>query len=299
MESTNLEEPGNQKSSFDVLFKTKLKEINDMLMNIEKIRVETENVHNYFQTVLQKINELQEFVNDSKTFLPAYNMKKCINDIKDVTKDYEEMHEKVLPKKKFTFGKRPAKPIKAKVEDKFEPTSELKVYKDDYGFKNRSSENLKLSEDQTFSKDIALDKLSKCNVIICGTPSTVRVSSLSECKIFACASTSIFVENCKDTVFICASQQLRIHDTFSCNFYIYVTSSAIIENCKQLQFAPLTLNSTLVKKSFEMSNFVESNNNWKVINDFDWLSSYEPSPNWHVIPEEERNQPKVEENIED
>ncbi|XP_022176921.1 tubulin-specific chaperone C [Myzus persicae] len=290
MESTTAKEPINQKSSFDLSFKTKLKEINDMLISIENNCIETDNFHD----ILQKINELQEFLNDSKTFLPAYNMKKCSNEIKDVTKCYEQLHEKLQPKKKFTFGKRPPKSVvKPKVEDRFEPIDESKVYKEDLGFKNRSNENLILTEDETFSKDIALDVLTNCNVIICGTPSTVRVTSLSTCKIFACASTSIFVENCKDTIFVCASQQLRIHDTFATDFYIYVTSSAIIENCKQLRFAPITLNSLLLKKSFEIANFDETNNNWKIINDFDWLSSYESSPNWCEIPEEERDQPSA------
>jgi len=282
MESTT-----NQKTSFDLSFKTKLKEIHDMLISIENNCIETDNFHD----ILQKINELQEFLNDSKTFLPAYNMKKCSNEIKDITKCYEQLHEKLQPKKKFTFGKRPTKSVVKPKEDRFEPINESKVYKEDYGFKNRSNENLILTEDETFSKDIALDVLTNCNVIICGTPSTVRVTSLSTCKIFACASTSIFVENCKDTIFVCASQQLRIHDSIATDFYIYVTSSAIIENCKQLRFAPLTLNSPLLKKSFEIASFDESNNNWKIINDFDWLSSYEPSPNWCEIPEEERDQP--------
>ncbi|VVC35643.1 Tubulin-specific chaperone C, N-terminal,Tubulin binding cofactor C-like domain,C-CAP/cofactor C-like [Cinara cedri] len=284
----------DQKSLFDLSYKTKIKEINDMFINIEKKCIEIKD----FQEILNKINELQEFVNDSKTFLPAYNMKKCSTEIKDITKCYEQMHEKLLPKKKFSFGKRPVKlVVKAKVEDQFEPINESKVYKEDCGFRNRSNENLKLTEEETLSKDIALDALSNCNVFICGTPSTVRVSSLSTCKIFACVSTSIFVENCKDTIFVCASQQLRIHDTVATDFYIYVTSSAIIENCKQLRFAPITLNSPLIEKSFELTGFDQSNNNWKVINDFDWLSSYESSPNWCEIPEEERNQPFKENNV--
>lgn len=288
MDSNNDKEAIEQKSSFYAVFQSKLKEIHATLTGIENKTVET----SHFPEVLQKINELQKFLNDSKTFVPAYNMKKFSNDLKDTTKSYEQMHEKLMPKKKFAFGKRPTKSVvKVKAEDKFEPINESKIYKEDCGFKNRSDENLKLNEDQTFSKDIALDALINCNVLICGTPSTVRVSSLSSCKIFACASTSIFVENCKNTIFVCASQQLRIHDTIESEFYIYVTSSAIIENCKQLRFAPLTLNSAPIIKSFEMAGFKESNNNWKVVNDFDWLSSYEPSPNWCEIPVEERNQP--------
>lgn len=288
MEPKCEEEPINSKSSFDLTFKTKLKEINDKLSNIEK-NINAESFHE----ILQKINELQEYLNDCKAFLPAYNMKKCSNEIKNLTKSYEQVHEKLLPKKKFTFGKCAMPVITPKVipPDEIEPVNEFKVYKEDCGFTNRADENLKLTEEQTLSKDIALDVLSNCNILVCGAPSTIRASSLSNCKVFACASTSIFVENCKDTIFVCAAQQLRIHDTVASDFYIYVTSTAIIENCKQLRFAPLTLSSQQIKKSFETVNFDESKNNWKIVNDFDWLSSYESSPNWCIIPEEERHQP--------
>ncbi|XP_025201998.1 tubulin-specific chaperone C [Melanaphis sacchari] len=293
MESATAEEPINQKSSFDLSFKTKSKEINDMLIDIENKSIKTDNFHD----ILQKINELQELLNDSKTFLPAYNMKKCSDEIKDITKRYEQLHVKLQPKKKFTFGKQPTRQpttpeAKAKAEEKFEPISEPKVYKEDCGFKNRSDENhLILKEDESFMKDVALDTLTNCIVLICGTPSTVRATSLTQCHVYVCATTSIFIENCKDSVFICASQQLRIHDTFDTSFYIYVTSSAIIENSKQLQFAPLSLKGLILKKAFEMAKFDESKNNWKIVNDFDWLSSYEPSPNWCEIPEQERKQP--------
>jgi tubulin-specific chaperone C len=293
MEPAVAEEPINQKSSFDFTFKTKSKEINDMLISIEN------NPTHNFHDILQKINELQEFLNDSKTFLPAYNMKKCSDEIKDITKRYEQLHEKLQPKKKFAFGKQPATSAvanaKAKAEDKFEPVNQLKVYKEDCGFKNRADvNNLVLTEHECYMKDVALDTLTNCTVFMCGTPSTVRATSLTKCKVYVCAQTSIFIENCKDSIFICASQQLRIHDTFDTSFYIYVTSSAIIENSKQLRFAPLSLNSALFKKAFRMANFDEFRNNWKIVNDFDWLSSYESSPNWCEIPEEERKQPSEE-----
>lgn len=277
------------KSSFESSFKTLSKEIHDMLISIEKNPVETDNFHN----ILQKINQLQELLNDSKTFLPAYNMKKNSDEIKELTKYYEQLHEKIQPKKKFTFGKQPTtSAVKAKVEDKFEPIKESKVYKADCGFKNRSNENhLILEEDETFMKDVALDELTNCIVLICGTPSTVRATSLTMVNVYVCAKTSIYIENCKECTFICGSQQLRIHDTVDTKFYMYVTSSAIMENSKKLQFAPISFNTSLIlKKAFEMADFDLSKNNWKIVNDFDWLSS-DPSPNWCEIPEQERKQP--------
>ncbi|XP_050423246.1 tubulin-specific chaperone C-like [Adelges cooleyi] len=294
MELTSVSSIG-QKASFDDVFSNKLKDINNILTAIEGNQIETEHIQDNFHETLKKINELQEFVNDSKVFLPSYNMKKCSNEIKELTKYYENLHDKILPKKKFAFGKRTTKPLKPKVEVNVEPVRELLVYKDDCGFKNRSNEVLKLEEDQTFSKDIVLEKLDNCKVCIYGIPSTVHMSSLKNCKIFAFASTSIFVDDCKNTILTCASQQLRVHDTKLCDFYIYVVSTAIIENCKDLRFGPLLLNSPTIEKCFESTAFDRNKNNWKLINDFDWLSSYEPSPNWTEISENDRNQPSVEE----
>ncbi|XP_026818606.1 tubulin-specific chaperone C-like [Rhopalosiphum maidis] len=290
MEPAVAEEPINQKSSFDFTFKTKSNEINDMLISIENNK--TDNFHN----ILQKINELQEFLNDSKTFLPAYNMKKCSDEIKYITQRYEQLHEKLQPKKKFAFSEQPTTSAVAKSEDEFEPVNQLEVYKEDCGFKNRSDAiNLVLTEQECYMKNVVLDTLTNCLVVICGTPNTVRATSLTDCYVYVCAQTLIFIENCKDSIFICASQQLRIHDTFDTSFYIYVASSTIIENSKQLRFAPLSYNSSaLLKKAFRMANFDEFKNNWKIVNDLDWLSSYEPSPNWCEIPEEERQQPNEE-----
>ncbi|XP_050537573.1 tubulin-specific chaperone C [Daktulosphaira vitifoliae] len=283
----------NEKNAFDDTFISKYNDIINTLTAIESNEIQTDLYHITFQEVMKKINELQEYLNDCKVFLPAYNMKKCSNTIKELTRFYENLHDKLLPKKKFAFRKNQIKSPKQKeVKSNFRPLNNL-VF-DDCGFKNRSNESLKLLEDQTFSKDIVLENLNNCNVLIYGSPSTIHITSLDNCKIFACAITSIFIENCKKTIFTCASQQLRIHETSSCDFYIYVVSSAIIENSKNLRFGPLKINNPIIENIFKVIKFDINNNNWKIINDFDWLSSYEPSPNWKEIPEYEYNQPNLE-----
>ena len=40
-------------------------------------------------------------------------------------------------------------------------------------------------------------------------------------------------------------------------------------------------------EEFTLAKFDVSTNNWNQIDDFDWLSK-EPSPNWSLIPEDER-----------
>ncbi|XP_060848650.1 tubulin-specific chaperone C-like [Rhopalosiphum padi] len=290
MEPDVAEEPIIHMSFFDILFQTKSKEINDMLISIEYNQ--TDNFHD----ILQKINILQEILNESKTFLTASNMKKCSDEIKDINKRYEQLHEKLQPKKKLAFDEQPTTSAVVEDEDTLGPVNQLEVFKEDCGIKNRSDAcNLLLAEEECYMKNVALDTLTNCIVVICGTPSAVRATSVKDCYVFVCAKTSISILNCKGSIFICASQQLRIYDTFDTSFYNYVSENTIIENSKQLRFAPLSLNnSKLLTKVFRIANFDEFKNNWKIVNDLDWLSSCEPSPNWCEIPEEERQQPNDE-----
>lgn len=51
-------------------------------------------------------------------------------------------------------------------------------------------------------------------------------------------SSSVFVEGCRECVFVVACQQLRIHTTTLSAFYVHVTSRSIIEDCSTVTFAP-------------------------------------------------------------
>ena len=42
-------------------------------------------------------------------------------------------------------------------------------------------------------------------------------------------------------------------------------------------------------EEFNRVNMEPANNNWNLIDDFNWLS-LEPSPNWSILPEDERVQ---------
>lgn len=51
-------------------------------------------------------------------------------------------------------------------------------------------------------------------------------------------SSSVFIEECCNCIFVVACQQLRVHSSSSSSFYVHVTSRAIIEDCRQVTFAP-------------------------------------------------------------
>ena len=65
-------------------------------------------------------------------------------------------------------------------------------------------------------------------------------------------SSSVFVEDCKDCVFVVACQQLRVHSTTNSQFYLHVTSRAIIEDCQKVSFAPYSWNYPDLEQHFEV-----------------------------------------------
>jgi len=87
---------------------------------------------------------------------------------------------------------------------------------------------------------------------------------------------SVHITECSNCTIVLRCKQLRIHKTTDTNFYISVSSSPIIEHSSRVQFAPLVS---------------ESSGPWDQIKDFQWLRS-EKSPNWSLIPEEERKIPE-------
>ncbi len=118
-------------------------------------------------------------------------------------------------------------------------------------------------------------------------------------------SSSVFVDDCKDCVFVVACQQLRIHTTTHCTFYVHVTSRSIIEDCSLITFAPYSwtypeLNEQFkvrptiiicaynVNQSMQISGLDQSVNNWRIVDDFNWLATSDPSPNWSILPDQDR-----------
>ena len=81
--------------------------------------------------------------------------------------------------------------------------------------------------------------------------------------------------------------QLRVHRTTRSTVCVHVTSSGIIEDCSDMQFAPYNFSYEGIEELCKEALLSEVNN-WDKIEDFNWLSSSAPSPNWNVLPEDER-----------
>ena len=84
------------------------------------------------------------------------------------------------------------------------------------------------------------------------------------------------------------SERECTRSTTDSKFYLKVTSKGIIEDCKGLQFAPYNLDYSGREDDFSKSGLSPDINNWNDIDDFNWLHSGKQSPNWSLLPEENR-----------
>ena len=142
---------------------------------------------------------------------------------------------------------------------------------------------------ETTGKDVNLTDLTDCTVKLYGALLTLHVNKLQNCKIFCGpVSSSVFIDNCKDCVFVLACQQLRVHTTFDSNFYLHVTSNAIVEDCSRIGFAAFNWAYEELPKHLELAGLNDKENNWALVKDFNWLRTDVQSPNWSIIPEEDK-----------
>jgi len=88
------------------------------------------------------------------------------------------------------------------------------------------------------------------------------------------------ITNVENSVIAVASRQVRIHNCKNVDIYLQSTGRPIIEDCKNIRFAPIPDCYALVSET-------AAPNLWDQVDDFKWLKT-EHSPNWSILPTEER-----------
>jgi len=236
----------------------------------------------------RNLGTLQKYVTDAILFLPSYDVGKAQNMVKDLNTRFQKTQNEVQPKKKFGFkGARQKKAaVKNEVED-VQPVQTKHNLQTGVSIRGKKGEtNLELSQEQIAEGDVTLADLDGCHVVLHGAPSTVHMSNINNCKIFAGpVSSSIFIDGCQDSVLALSCQQLRIHSTKNTQFYIHVTSKAIIEDCTEVRFGPHPGLDLIPDSSWNKSALQKSVNNWDKVGDFNWLAADKPSPNWSKMEE--------------
>ncbi|MGH0154878.1 UNVERIFIED_CONTAM: hypothetical protein FKN15_044504 [Acipenser sinensis] len=261
------------------------------------------------EDISARIQQLQKFLNDSMVFLPQYELRQAQSALQKLQSGLAEKRGELLPKKKFAFRSRNVGANNTKKEtpeprkggEQASRPTDLTAASvtaspgnsDDVsaqcGFSNVVSQVLIKRADEINQRDVLLTHLSSCTVKLFGAPSTLHIKHVRDSTILCGpVSSSVFIDHCSGCTFAFPCQQLRTHNTTDSRAYLHVTSRAIVEDCSGVRFAPFTWSYPGLEEDFQVSGLDRERNNWTQVDDFNWLASDAPSPNWSVIPEEER-----------
>lgn len=242
-----------------------------------------------------KMSQLQKFLNDHMFVLSQYQLKTSQAALQKLQASVAEIREEALPKKKFAFRSRAKAADNAPAQVTPSPAGSGTIRVDgppaseQCGFSNMSNEFLTKTAEEIQNRDVLLTHLTSCKVRLLGSPSTLHLKHIEGCEILCGpVATSVFVDHCRNSVLAFPCQQLRTHNTTDTQVYLHVTSRAIIEDCRGVSFAPLTWTYPGMEEDFSVSGLDRDRNNWSQVDDFNWLAAGTPSPNWTVIPEEDR-----------
>nr|XP_046233935.1 tubulin-specific chaperone C [Scatophagus argus] len=247
-----------------------------------------------------RILQLQKFLNDSVLFLSHYELRQAQVAFQKLQTSLAKTREECLPKKKFTFQARSkaADKVSAPMSDTpspgaATPADSSKVdgaaASEQCGFSKMDNVRLTKTAEEIQKQDVLLTHLTNCKVRLFGSPSTLHLKNIDSCEILCGpVSSSVFVDQCRNSTLVFACQQLRTHNTTDTQVYLHVTSRAIIEDCRGVSFAPFSWSYPTLEEDFVVSGLDRDRNNWSQVDDFDWLAAGTPSPNWTVIPEADR-----------
>lgn len=287
----NLRVADNEKVDFfHTMFAEKQIYINNLINNA--IEINKEKLPEYFNDISKEIISLQKYVASSNIFLRHYDLQKSQAIVNELTTNAKLLEDELLPKKKFSFKKK-ILPVKVHTngtgsKDEVDCSPKYNLDETSCGYSNRKSEILRMEDEMVFQKDITLTNLENCTIYLTGSPSTLHINHLKNCRVFSGpVSTSTFAENCENCILIIACQQLRLHASKNVEIYLHVTSRAIMEDCSAISVAPYNWIYNGIEKDFERANLNNVVNNWRCIDDFNWLNE-KHSPNWKEIADEDQ-----------
>ncbi|XP_066467864.1 tubulin-specific chaperone C [Tiliqua scincoides] len=248
------------------------------------------------EAAAERLQALQRLLTDSVRFLAPYEVRQAQAALGRLQAALSERRLQLQPKKRFAFRalKKEAAPAQAPpaqppparggAASACAPAAEPAC-----GFSGVEGQELELGPSELLQRDVMLSALSRCRVRLRGNPNTLLVRDCRDCTVLCGpVSTSVLVERCSGCRLALACQQLRTHHTSRTSFYVQVTSRAMLEDCSAVGFAPYTWSYAGIDSDFQTSGLDRSRDNWTQVDDFNWLASNEPSPNWSVIPEQER-----------
>ncbi|KAI9339628.1 tubulin binding cofactor C-domain-containing protein, partial [Obelidium mucronatum] len=246
--------------------------------------------------VLTRLATLEKAVSDAQLFLPAYDVRRCIQMIGDLNSKLVLDKNKSRPK--FSFSSKAKKSnVQSKPEEspqvpnadviletapkrqEFAPPPSATVY-------TNLSNTLLRPKIANNASEVYLSNITCCIVDLrVITPTgAVHIKNVSNC-IILCGGIkgSVLIDGMKDSVLVAACRQFRMHNSTTSRILLHVSSNPIIEDCNQLVIGPYTSTTVIDQKTD--SNAIAENGcagRWGKVDDFNWLRSTE-SPHWRKV----------------
>ncbi|VVB09797.1 unnamed protein product [Arabis nemorensis] len=235
------------------------------------------------------IDNLEKLLAENSYFLPSYEVRSSLKSVSDLKQSLDNLSGELVPKKKFSFKTKSSskKPESIQKPDLVSPPK-IPV-RDSPGFRNKQGETLtKNFKDSSSIGEFTLSDLDSCQVRLKGTVNALFIHRLKNCYVYTGPVIgSILIDDVEDCVLVLASHQIRIHCAKKTDFYLRVRSRPIIEDSNGVRFAPYCLKYDGIEEDLKIADLEEETKNWANVDDFLWLRAVQ-SPNWSVLPEEER-----------
>ncbi|KAI9297603.1 TBCC-domain-containing protein [Neoconidiobolus thromboides FSU 785] len=295
----------NGREEFYKQYKLSVQEIEDLLNSLEAInKNEIEKIN---ESILLKIQSLQELTQNYFPFLPSYEQKSYQEDLKRLKDRITQLRNSLTPKPKFGFRKREL--LKNNTEMKV--NSEPKVIKEKskeevsieprIGFKGNTFEikNMKKRiitidkvEDLTkeSSTSVNISEIENSVIDLINKQTKIATLYLKEIKdsiiLLPPVLNSILIQNCFNCIIYVASQQYRMHGSKNCQVFLSANSNPIIEDCTDIRFGKYLIefeneNEEELFKHYNI-NYNPENNLYNKVDDFNWLKQT-ASPNWGLL----------------
>nr|ACO10637.1 Tubulin-specific chaperone C [Caligus rogercresseyi] len=274
--------------------------LNDRIQDLQKALQDKEDITSKLCELDTKIKDFEALFSEKAHFLPSYDVKKLQTAILAIKASYQRHLQSTQPKKRFAFKSRTS--MKTREEINTLASDAKAAVQKVYSTKNTAKVTLGDKENESLvldsgEMDPLISRLRGCKVHLrTYVPSTVHLTDLEDCVVvFGPVRTSVFVERCRNTVFYLYCQQLRMHESKDCSVYLHVTCKGIIEDCHGIRFAPYPETPFMedLKELKASSGLSPMENHWDEIQDFNWLSPDQASPNWSIIPSENRKSPTL------
>ncbi|BFG35484.1 hypothetical protein CerSpe_217580 [Prunus speciosa] len=242
--------------------------------------------------ISSSISDLEKLVAENSYFLPSYEVRSSLKTISDLRQSFEILSSELLPKKKFAFKNKPTRkdPIFESKEQEEEKKPEKPGFRvpESPGFWNKKGEILVHKFKGSELGEFTIADLDSCEVRLTGSVRALFVHRLRNCRVYTGPVTgSVLIDVVEGCVFIMASHQIRIHNAKRSDFYLRVRSRPIIEDSCGVRFAPYCLSYQGIEDELREASLDEETENWSNVDDFLWLRAVQ-SPNWSVLPEDER-----------